>query len=145
MSKTLITSTGFAASDPVYFEEDKENNKKAFASVRFASTPRVFSSIDKEFTDGNTTWFDVKVYGHMATNVSKTIKKGDPLVVSGNLHTVFWEDKDGNENSSIAINADAIGHNLFFGTSAFTKASKVDEINGEDEQNTPVSSKTSKK
>jgi single-strand DNA-binding protein len=145
MSKTMITSTGFAVSDPVFFDEDKGNNKKAFASIRFASTPRVYSTQTKEYTDGSTSWFDVKTYGNMAKNVANTIKKGDPILVNGTLHTVYWEDKDGNEMSSIAINAEAIGHNLFFGTSSFTKASKVDEITPEDDQKTDSKNPNNKK
>lgn len=119
MSTSTITTTGFVVNDPVFYEKD--DNKKAYAAFRFASTPRYFSKEDHEYVDGNTSWFEVRTFGRLADNVAQSIKKGDPLVITGDLRTRIWNDNEGNEHTSFAINSQTIGHDLMLGISKFER------------------------
>jgi single-strand DNA-binding protein len=120
-----ITTTGNAVIEPLYF--NKKDEMPEFASIRIASTPSFYSREKKEWTDGTTTWFDIKAFGTLASHVRDSVKKGDPLIVTGILSTRNYDRSDGTKGSSNVIKATAIGHNLLLGNSTFTKGNVSNE------------------
>lgn len=124
-NNVTITAIGNVVNDPTHFT--KTNEKPALTSLRLASTPGYYSAAKKEWIDGTTTWFTVNVRGAMASHTAASIKKGDPIFVSGTLSTREYEKADGGEGSTSVINATAIGHNLLMGNSVFTRTKASDD------------------
>jgi single-strand DNA-binding protein len=120
-----ITATGNVVNEPVYFEATEA--KPAMVSFRLASTPSHFSRKDKEWVNGTTSWFDVNAFGALAKHATKSLKKGDPVVVSGTLRTREWETEDGSQGSSALIRAASLGHDLLRGTSTFKRGDAGDD------------------
>lgn len=112
-----ITMSGYVGSEPVNFH--REGSIEA-CSLRLGSTPAYYRSDERQWKERPTTWLTVKAYRNLATNVMKSVHKGDAIVVYGTLNTESWK-KDGNDYSRVVLEASAIGHDLNRGTSQFTK------------------------
>lgn len=89
------------------------------ARFRLACTPRIRRK--DEWVDGETTWISVRASNRLARNVEASLRKGDPVIVTGRLRTHVWEDPDGNKQDRIIVEAQAIGHDLTRGTSHFQR------------------------
>lgn len=120
-----ITATGNVVNEPVFFEASE--TKPAMIGFRLASTPGHFSRKDKQWVNGTTSWFDVQAYGALAKHATSSLKKGDPVVISGTLRTREWEAEDGSQGSTALIRANTLGHDLLRGTSVFSRSNARDE------------------
>jgi single-strand DNA-binding protein len=89
-------------------------------SFRLASTQRRFDRAQQKWVDGDTNWFTVTAFRHMATNAAGSLHKGDRVLVTGRMHIRDWA-SDGRNGTTVEIEADALGHDLFWGTTAFTR------------------------
>ena len=114
---TTITITGATASDP-RFLITKEG--VPIASFRFASTDRRYNRSTEKWEDGDTTWFTVSAFRGLAENVKASVKKGERLIITGRLRIRDWETDD-RKGTDVEIEADAIGHDLTWGTTQFVK------------------------
>ncbi len=78
---------------------------------RIASTPR---KVDKTgaWADGQTIWFGVSCWRLLAENVAASVKTGDRVVVTGKLVARSWKNEQGEERSSLEIDAQSIGFDL---------------------------------
>ena len=94
-------------------------------NFRIASTSRRWDDETKGFVDGAALFIDVACWGELGGNVVRSISKGDPVVVVGNLLTESW-DSDAGRRSANRIKATAVGLNLARGWSEFTRPAKVD-------------------
>jgi single-strand DNA-binding protein len=90
-------------------------------NFRLAATERRFDRERQEYVDGNTFWVDVECFNELGGNVSRSISKGDPVVVVGTLSTHQWESDQG-RRSRPQIRAEAVGPNLARGTADFRRA-----------------------
>ncbi|MFT4123246.1 MAG: single-stranded DNA-binding protein [Microbacteriaceae bacterium] len=116
MSET-ITVVGFIATDPRHLVTGEA---LPITSFRLASTSRRFDRGSSSWVDGETNWFTVNAFRQLALNANASLRKGDRVVVSGRLRVRGWAagDKSG---TAVEIDADAIGHDLVWGTTAFTR------------------------
>lgn len=71
------------------------------ARFRVAHTPRVMRQ--GEWVDGTTTWMSVHVYGRLADNCHVSLRKGDPVMVTGRLRTRSWIDDEGSHEQSLSL------------------------------------------
>lgn len=55
-----------------------------------------------------TEWHKVVVYGKMAENCHRYLKKGSLVYVEGKLATNKWQDKEGNDRFTTEIKADSV-------------------------------------
>lgn len=76
-------------------------------SFNIANTPR--KSINGEWVNGDTTWFRVFVWNYDAPGTANALKKGDKVIVTGRLQVSKYLTKDGEERTSLEINADTVG------------------------------------
>jgi single-strand DNA-binding protein len=113
-----ITLTGNIATDPRY---KVTQNGLPILDFRLVTSERRFDEDTKAWVDGATNWYSVSVYRGLAKHASMSLKKGQRVVVSGRLRLNSWE-HEGRQGFSAEVSADAIGHDLLFGTSSFTKA-----------------------
>jgi single-strand DNA-binding protein len=114
-----ITIKGFVATD---ITSGTTPGGVATASFRIASNSRRRDK-DGQWVDGHTNWFLVQGYRHLAGNMGCSIRKGQPVIVVGTLRIRSWE-RDGRLYYSHTIDADAVGHDLTWGTANFTRSTK---------------------
>jgi single-strand DNA-binding protein len=116
MSDTL-TITGVVATTPRHLVTSEG---LPITSFRIASTQRRFDRGEQRWVDGDTNWFTVTTFRQLATNVVGSIVKGQRVVVTGRLRVREWRTDEKN-GTSVEIDADALGHDLSWGTAVFTR------------------------
>ena len=121
MSDTYVTLHGWVGSDVTY----RDPQGISVANFRVASTPRLKK--EGKWVDGDTTWYSVTVWRHLAVNLRESVRKGDAVVVHGRLRTDTWKREDGETNSSLQIEATLVGHDLTRGTSRFTRTPRPEQ------------------
>lgn len=133
MREPRTTITGNVTKDVT---EHRYEDGTVTAVIRLASTSRYFDQDKKDFTDRKTEFFTVFARRSLARNVIDSVRKGDPLIVTGRLGSAEWT-KDGVTGFSMTVQAEAIGHDLTYGAGVFTRASRraaeplIDEQSGE--------------
>jgi len=90
------------------------------SQFRLASSSRPFDAATRSGVDGETNWFTVVAFRHVAANIAASIEKGHRILVTGRLKVRDWQ-TDEKKGTNVEIVADAIGHDLAFGTSLFTR------------------------
>lgn len=95
------------------------------STFRLASTLRRYDRDSGTWVNGNTNWYSVSSFRTLAQNAKYALHKGDPVIVTGRLRVRQWENDEGNRGTTAEIDAEAIGHDLGFGTSAFTRVAGV--------------------
>jgi single-strand DNA-binding protein len=101
-------------------------------SFRLASAYRKFDRVESKWVDGETNWFTVTSFNKLAFNVSTSINKGDRITVTGTLRVRDWDNGE-RSGTSVEIEASAMGHDLTWGTSVYTRTVLVREPEPEEE------------
>ncbi|MEO6533614.1 MAG: single-stranded DNA-binding protein [Pseudolysinimonas sp.] len=117
MTDTL-TLTGLVATTPRHLVTAEG---LPITSFRLASTQRRYDRGAQKWIDGETNWYTVTAFRQLAVNVVGSLNKGQRVVVSGKLRVRDWESGD-RAGTTVEIDADAIGHDLAWGTSVFTRS-----------------------
>ena len=117
-NQDTITLTGVVATTPRYLTT---STGLAIASFRFGSTSRRYDQPTQKWVEGAVNWFTVTGFRHLADNVATSINKGDRLIVTGTLRICDWESGE-KSGTNVDIEADAIGHDLAFGTTSYTRS-----------------------
>ena len=73
--------------------------------------------------DAQSNWFTVTAFDELAVSAAACIARGDPLVVAGRLCVRDWEGEQ--LGVTVEIEAEAIGHDLTWGRSEFTRSAAV--------------------
>jgi single-strand DNA-binding protein len=89
-------------------------------SFRLAASRRRFDEATGVWVDSETNWYTVTCKGRLAINVNVSVNKGDRVFVAGLLKIRDWQTTD-NAGTNVEIEAALIGHDLYFGTSEFTR------------------------
>lgn len=92
-------------------------------TFRLAATRRKFNRTTKSWENGETNWFTVTAFRQLAMNVAACIGKGDPVLVSGRLSVREWQN-EARSGTVVEIDADAVGHDLCWGSSEFSRTIK---------------------
>lgn len=92
----------------------------AITSFRLASSQRRFDRGQDKWVDGDTNWYTVTTFRQLAANAAVSIKKGERVVVTGRLKVRDWE-AGGKRGVNVDVEADALGHDLSWGTAAFSR------------------------
>src|SRR5690606_12848129 len=83
-----ITLRGTVGTDPRLVTTA---NGTHITSFRLASPQRRFDRETSAWIDGETNWYTVSAYRQLARNTGTSIKKGDPVIVTGRLKVRPWE------------------------------------------------------
>ncbi|MEU8221351.1 single-stranded DNA-binding protein [Kribbella sp. NPDC048915] len=118
LGDTYLTVLGWIGSDPDF----KEIRQTPQTTFRLGSTPRQFDRSQNTYVDKPTTWFTVQCWRHLALNTFESVRRGQPVVVTGRLRTHEWTDENGEPRSRVILEAFAVGHDLARGTAKFTRA-----------------------
>lgn len=100
-------------------------------SFRLAASSRRFDRSQNKWIDGETNWFTVTSFRQLAINVSTSVNKGERILVQGKIKVRDWDTGERN-GTSVEIDADALGHDLTWGNSAFTRTVLTREIDPEE-------------
>ncbi|MGI8664830.1 MAG: single-stranded DNA-binding protein [Jatrophihabitans sp.] len=89
-------------------------------SFRVANTQRRSDRASGQWVDGHKFFANVTFWRDFAENVATSLKKGDPVVVSGRIFSRQYV-KDESNHVAYEVEPESIGHDLARGTSVFTK------------------------
>ncbi len=119
----IVTVVGTIATEPRALTTQ---SGIALCSFRVASGERRFDREKKCWVDGETNWFTVTAFRGLALNAHDSFHKGDRVVVSGRLRIRSWE-RDDRSGTSVEIEAEALGHDLRWGVSQFSKKQRGEQ------------------
>jgi len=74
-----------------------------------------------QWEDTEPSFYDVLAYRSLAANIGVSLKQGHPVTIHGRQRVVQWRREDGQVFVNVEIVADAVGHDLTYGTTAFAK------------------------
>lgn len=117
MNETIMTIVGNVVDDP---RRRETKNGFAVTNFRVASTSRRYDREQERFVDNGTLYVTVTCWRAMAENVDKSIRKGQPVVVTGRYYQREYT-VDEQVRTAYELEATAVGHDLGRGTSQFTR------------------------
>lgn len=74
-----------------------------------------------EWGDAGTNWFAVSCFRALGENAMESLQRGDRVIIFGKLQIRQFERGDGTQGTSADLEAYALGHDLKYGTSSFTR------------------------
>ncbi|MGW9405487.1 single-stranded DNA-binding protein [Arthrobacter sp. NPDC055585] len=114
-----ITLRGFVATE---VRTNTADSGLAVAGFRMCTTERRFDRETGLWLDGHTNWYSISMFRQLATNAGASIHKGDRVIVTGRLRVRQWATDSGRSGTSVDIDADAVGHDLMWGTANFRRS-----------------------
>lgn len=135
MSNTeLITVSGLVATTPRHLITQ---DGLPITSFRLASSMRRFDRVQNKWVDGETNWYTITAFRTLAINMAGSINKGERIIVQGALRVRDWDNGD-RAGTSVEIEANAVGHDLTWGTAQFTRTILVRDDSEYGETPAPV-------
>jgi single-strand DNA-binding protein len=118
MYETHVTVQGRLVADPVV----KEGRSGHFTTLRVAqSERRQVRGEPGQWADSDPSFYDVTVGRGMGENAARCLRKGHPVVVHGKLRVRGFQRGDGSYGTAVEIDAHALGHDLRWGVTAYTR------------------------
>lgn len=115
----VVTVRGFVASE---VRMTLTESGLPVANFRLGSTERRFDRGRNQWIDAATNWYSVSMFRALAQNASASVSKGERVIVTGKLKLRQWSKDDGRRGIAPEIDADAVGHDLVWGTAKFRRA-----------------------
>ncbi len=113
----LVTISGLVATTPRHLITQ---DGLPTTSFRLASSQRRFDREQNKWIDGETNWFTITGFRQLAINLSTSVQKGERIIVTGRLKIRDWDNGE-RAGTSVEVEAEHVGHDLFWGTSVFTR------------------------
>ena len=129
MNETYVTIQGRLVADPTvrYSREGVP-----FSVFRVAhSARRPVRDQPGTFTDTPASFYDVSAFRSLGANVGTALHKGEPVTVFGRQRVNVFQRADGSSGSAVQIEAYAVGHDLSYGTTAFSKVVRAQYPDGD--------------
>lgn len=135
MHDSQITVVGNLAADPVHRQLDTGTKVTNF---RIGSTPRRRTR-EGLWVDAETSWWEVSCFGFLAENTATSLSKGQRVLVTGRAVVEQWQvrgEEGGVDRSGTTarVRADAVGHDLAYGTSAFARVVRAVDLTAPPEE-----------
>jgi single-strand DNA-binding protein len=121
MNETQVTMVGFVASKPSLV---LTKAGRFVANMRVGVTPRRQDRDTGQWSDGDTSYVTVTCWRSLASNVAACLRKGDPVVVKGKMRVRQFDDKDGNQRTTVEVDASTMGHDLTRGVAHFLRTKR---------------------
>ena len=125
----LITVSGLVATTPRHLVTQ---DGLPITSFRLAAAHRRFDRKENKWVDGETNWFTITAFRQLAINAAGSISKGERVIITGKLRVRDWDNGE-RAGTSVEVEADALGHDITWGTSVFTRTVLVREPETADE------------
>ena len=117
--ETVITVVGNLVDDP---ELRFTPSGAAVANFRIASTPRTLDRQTNEWKDGDALFLRASVWREFAEHVAGSLTKGSRVIAQGRLRQRSYQDREGQQRTSIELEVDEIGPSLRYATAQITRA-----------------------
>ena len=117
--ETIITVVGNLTADP---ELRYTQNGLPVANFTIASTPRTFDRQANEWKDGEALFLRASVWREFAEHVAGSLTKGARVIATGRLKQRSYQDREGQNRTSIELEVDEIGPSLRYATAQVTRA-----------------------
>lgn len=117
--ETVITVVGNLTADP---ELRYTQNGLPVVNFTIASTPRTFDRQANEWKDGDALFLRCSAWREMAEHISGSLTKGMRVIAQGNLEQRSYQDREGNNRTSIELNVQEIGPSLRYAVAQVTRA-----------------------
>jgi single-strand DNA-binding protein len=117
-----ITLRGYVTTEPKFYQRTLQS--VPFTDLRVGSTPRRLNRTTGEWEDGPTTYYRVKCWRRVAINAACSLRKGDKVIIRGQLQVSTWVDNEQRPRTTVEVDADTVGHDLEYGWSIFTRSLK---------------------
>lgn len=117
--ETVITVVGNLTADP---ELRYTQNGLPVANFTIASTPRTFDRQANEWKDGDALFLRASAWREFAEHVAGSLTKGMRVIAQGRLRQRSYQDREGNQRTSIELEVDEIGPSLRYATAQVTRA-----------------------
>ena len=124
-----VSVTGLVATTPRHIVTQ---DGLPITSFRLASSTRRFDRSQNKWIDGETNWYTITAFKTLAVNSAGSVNKGDRIMVQGILRVRDWDNGE-RSGTSVEVEADAIGHDLTWGNSVFTRTVLVRDTEPVDE------------
>jgi single-strand DNA-binding protein len=118
--ETPVTIVGNVLNDPQI--RRIMNDQTTVTNFKVATTARRFDRLTNGWVDGVHLRVRVNCWRRLADNVKQCIKRGDPVVVTGRLHSRDWIGEDQVHRVSYELDAVAVGHDLARGVGHFSRS-----------------------
>ncbi|WP_180342336.1 single-stranded DNA-binding protein [Actinomyces wuliandei] len=115
-----LTVQGVLGTNPVL---SRTEGGRAYCRFRVAVTPSYRT--EQGWQDAGTIWFTAKAWGRLAENLSLSLRKGDPVLLTGRLSEETWSTSEGTHSSNV-ITLWSVGHDLTRGESRFARVRAAD-------------------
>lgn len=126
---TEVAVRGLIATTP---RQVQTESGLSVTSFRLASSFRKFDPGSNAWVTADTNWYTVSSFRRLAENAGASLSKGDRVLVLGKIKIRDWDNGE-RSGTSVEIDADAIGHDLVFGTSSFERTPQPEEEDSEAE------------
>jgi len=117
--ETVITVIGNLTADP---EIRYTQNGLPVVNFTIASTPRTFDRQANEWKDGEALFIRASVWREFAEHVAGSLTKGSRVIATGRLKQRSYQDREGNNRTSIELEVDEIGPSLRYATAQITRS-----------------------
>ena len=112
-----ITVTGIVATTPRHLVTSAG---LAITSFRLASGQRRYDRNLHSWVDADTNWYTVTAFRHLAHNVVRSVRKGEHVLVAGQLRVRAWQNAE-RSGTSVEVEAEAVGHDLGWCTTNYLR------------------------
>ena len=119
----IVTVSGLVATTPRHLVTQ---DGLPITSFRMAASHRRFDRTANKWVDGETNWFTITAFRQLAINSAGSISKGERVLVTGKLRVRDWDNGE-RAGTSVEVEAEALGHDLTWGTAVFTRTVLVRE------------------
>ena len=119
MNETYVTIRGRLTADPTVRTTRAGAPMTTFRIAH--SARRQVQGQPGQWEDTEASFYDVVTFRSLAANIAVSVRRGHPVTVHGKQRITSWQGDDGSTRNSVEIEADAVGHDLTFGTTAFAK------------------------
>ena len=136
MYETQVTVVGNLLTD---VDNHRLNDGTVVANFRVASKERRFDRSGGTWVDGDRLYIDVRCWRGLAQNASESLKKGDPVVVTGRIFTRNYEHQ-GQSRTSTTLEARSVAADLAHCTVVLTRTRRgaADVYPGHDDRTVDV-------
>lgn len=87
---------------------------RAVVTLRIAETERVRDEETGSWSDGETQFYDVVIWGDQGEHAAECLDKGDRIAAVGSWQEQKWTDDQGQERSKTVLVARDVGPSLLF-------------------------------
>jgi len=119
VNEATVSVSGYIATQP---KGGWTKDGTRTVSMRLGWTPRRMDKTTGEWVDQPSSFVSVICYRKVAENAALCLRRGDPVVVKGNLRVREYGDEP--KRTAVEVIADTIGHDLSRGITFFKKATE---------------------